>query len=166
MRLNVKLPIATLLFMLAGAAWAAPKGAGEPPLPPDNDPTYCDQHANECEQMRSRHEAFCKRNPHTCAAGEKRREARRAYCKQHPDECQAVREERKERRDAVKERCEKNPKACEERKESRAKRREEMKERCKDKPDECKQRGHDLGEHEGTENKPEGEEPERSGPPR
>ena len=165
----MKRPLATLMFVLASASaqaaspnQAAPRG--EPPLPPDQ-PGYCDAHADECAQMRQRHEKFCKRNPHTCAAGEKRREARREYCKQHPDECQAVRDEARSRRDAVRERCEKDPKACQERREEmqqrRDQRRQERQQWCKDHPDRCPGAGAPESEHEQEQ-----EEPERSGPPR
>lgn len=163
----MKLPIATLLIVLASAAALAKPRAGEPPLPSDQ-PGYCDQHADECRQMRQRHDQFCKRNPNTCAAGERRREARRAYCKAHPDECQAVRDEARARRDAIRKRCEQDPKACEDRREQRRTMREEqrkqmrreMPERCRANPAECPERGQEEAAPDDT------GKPARSGPPR
>jgi len=135
--------------LIHGAALAA-----EPPAPPEG--RFCDEHLVRCEEMRARHEAWCKQNPQTCKAGEERREARRRHCKQNPDECEAIMAEQREWMATRREHCRDNPVDCEDRfhDEQRSYREQRRhRHRCQTHPGECDRRN-----SEGA--------PRRSGPPR
>lgn len=147
-----------IALLTAGLTCAAAATAAPPAPPPEG--RFCDEHVVKCEEMRERYDSYCKKNPQSCAAGKKRREARRRFCKQNPEECDEMMEERRERMAARREHCLANPVDCDDRYHDEQRRyrsqRQAMRQerRCRMHPEDC----------ERPQSGP--EPPRRAGPPR